>query len=66
MQVTGGTATRNELVAAIVRYEQGQMGVELTDGMWANITVRFSDTPRTSWAYRYVALATTGYAVLPV
>jgi len=54
------TATRYELVTALVRYLLGALGVEHTDNFLNEIIVTFVDTPQTHWAYRYVALATVG------
>jgi len=53
---------RYELVAALVRY---LLGGEPTDEMWEDIEVTLTDVPRTHWAYKYFALATTGYTALP-
>jgi len=56
------TAVRVEVVTALVRY---LLGGEPTDEMWTDISVALIDIPRSHWAYKYVALATTGYAMLP-
>lgn len=56
------TAIRAEVITALVRY---LLGGEPTDEMWVNIQVTFTDMPRSHWAYKYVALATTGYTMLP-
>ena len=52
------TATRYELVTALVRY---LLGGEPSDNMWTNINVKLTDTPRTHWAYKYLAMATAGF-----
>jgi len=52
------TTTRNELVAAMVRY---LFGGELPEAVWVDIVVGFADVQRGHWAFRYIALATTGY-----
>jgi len=57
-----GTATRYELVTAMVRY---LLGSEPADDMWTGIVVTFTDVPLDHWAYKYMALATKGYVQLP-
>ena len=57
-----GTATRYEMVTALVRY---LLGEEPTDDMWEEIVVSFTDVSHTHWAFKYVALATAGYDALP-
>ena len=52
------TAAREEVVTALVRY---LLGGEPTDDMWEDIPVPFVDVSRSHWAYKYVALATTGF-----
>lgn len=51
------TATRYEMVTALVRY---MLGGEPSDDMWENIDIKLTDTPRTHWAFKYLALATAG------
>ena len=53
-----GSTTRYEAVAALVRY---LLGGEPEDETWTDITVHLTDTPRSHWAYKYVALAVAGY-----
>jgi len=55
-------ATRYEVITAMVRY---LLGSEPTDDMWEGIPVTFVDISRDHWAYKYVALSTTGYLPLP-
>jgi len=52
------TATRYEMVTALIRY---LLGEEPEDDMWKDIDVKFADTPRTHWAFKYLALATAGF-----
>ena len=54
----GNTATRYEVVAAIVRY---LLGDEPTDEICKNIEITFTDVPEGSWAYKYVTLSVNGY-----
>lgn len=54
--------SRYELVAAMVRY---LLDGEPTDEMWEDINLPFTDVARTFWAYKYLALAATGYTALP-
>ena len=54
-------AVRYEVVAVIVRY---LLGGEPTDDMWEDIEMTLIDVPRDHWAYKYVALAMTGYKEL--
>jgi hypothetical protein len=53
------TITRYELVTAMVRYLLVKEAI--TDDMWKEIVVTFTDIPREHWAFKYVALATSGY-----
>ena len=55
------SATRYEVVAAMVRY---LLGGEPTDEMWEDIDLPFTDTPRRHWGYRYAAMAVMGYRPL--
>jgi uncharacterized repeat protein (TIGR02543 family) len=55
-------ATRYEVITAMVRY---LLTGEPTDDMWVDIPVAFIDLSRIHWAYKYVALATTGYIPVP-
>jgi len=57
------SADRNEVVAVLVRY---LLGGEPSDEMWGEIVVPFSDVSRSHWAYRYIALSTTGYTAVPM
>jgi hypothetical protein len=52
-----GYSTRNEAVAALIRY---LLGGEPEDEMWQDIELKFSDVSRSDWAYKYVALAVSG------
>jgi len=52
------TATRYEMVTALVRYA---VGGPVTDDMITGIEFTITDVPRTHWAYRYVVLATAGF-----
>ena len=56
------TATRYEVVAAMIRYLYGG---ELPDELWQGIILEFTDVPRDHWAFRYLALAVTGYMAPP-
>jgi len=51
------TATRFEMVTALVRYA---LGGSVTDDMIEGVAI-FRDVPNTHWAFRYVVLATVGY-----
>jgi len=53
------TATRYELVTALVRYLLG--GENPTEEMWADIELRFNDVPGGHWALPFVLLASEGY-----
>ena len=54
--------TRFELTAAMVRY---LLGGEPTDEIWQDIPEKFTDVAKTHWAYKYLALASTGYVAIP-
>ena len=49
---------RFEVVTAVVRY---WMHGDPADVTWENITVTLTDVSRDDWAYKYIALAITGY-----
>jgi hypothetical protein len=49
-----GKTTRNEMVAALVRY---LIGGEPTEEMLQGLSVTFTDVPSTHWAYKYIALS---------
>ena len=55
-----GNSTRYEAVTALVRY---LLKGEPEPGMWQNITLKFSDVAQSHWAYKYVAIAVSGYTV---
>ncbi|MCL1809547.1 MAG: S-layer homology domain-containing protein [Clostridiales bacterium] len=57
-----GSTTRSEAVAALIRY---LMGGEPADSTWQSITLTFTDVARTDWAYKYIALAVTGFSGIP-
>ncbi|MCL1982098.1 MAG: S-layer homology domain-containing protein, partial [Clostridiales bacterium] len=57
-----GNTTRNEAVAALIRY---LLGGEPVDAMWQNISVSFSDVLPSHWATKYVRLAVHGYEEMP-
>ncbi|MCL1810367.1 MAG: S-layer homology domain-containing protein [Clostridiales bacterium] len=57
-----GSTTRSEAVAALIRY---LMGGEPTDATWQNLTVTFTDVPKTDWAYKYIVLAVIGNTLPP-
>ncbi|MCL2201791.1 MAG: S-layer homology domain-containing protein, partial [Oscillospiraceae bacterium] len=52
------TATRFEMVTALVRYA---LGVPVTDEKIEGLDFTLTDVPRTHWAFRYVVLATAGF-----
>jgi hypothetical protein len=54
-----GSTTRYEAVAALIRY---LFGGEPKDEVWKGITLKLTDVTESHWAYRYVALAVTGYS----
>ncbi|MCL1809496.1 MAG: S-layer homology domain-containing protein [Clostridiales bacterium] len=53
-----GNTTRNEAVAALIRY---LLGKEPPDAMWQGTALAFNDVVRTHWAYKYITLAVNGY-----
>lgn len=57
------STTRNEAVAALIRY---LLGREPDDAMWQSIALNFTDVASTYWAYKYIALAVIGYGSLLV
>ena len=57
-----GSTKRSEAVAALIRY---LMDGEPADSTWQNITLTFTDIADSYWAYKYIALAVTGFSGIP-
>ncbi|MCL1982600.1 MAG: glycosyl hydrolase family 8 [Clostridiales bacterium] len=53
-----GSTTRSEAVTALIRY---LLGGEPSADMWQGIDLKFTDVKQSNWAYKYIALAVTGY-----